>query len=162
MRPDPTFSADPDPIDLADLRYGEHLIVWAFRTFARGRDCPIVRREFDHGCGERAAEAFAAMRVFVQQWAIRGRRTIVLAPPGGLTLARDERTLLGLFAAAQAGDREAFAVHFRALTAGPPNPIVERAATLVAEAMGQRGHRLGAFEDVAPSLAAEDGARLSA
>jgi hypothetical protein len=145
VRSDPSF-----PIDLGDLLYGEHLIVWAFRTFARGRDCPIVRREFDHGCGERAGEAFAAMRVFVQQWAMRGRRPIVLAPPGGQGLARDEQTMLGLFAAAQAGDGAGFASHFRLLTGGPPNPIVERAATLVAGAMRTRGHRLRDFAPMAP------------
>jgi hypothetical protein len=157
VRPDPSLS-----VDLCDLLYGEHLIVWAFRAFARGRDCPIVRREFDHGCGERAGEAFAAMRVFVQQWALKGRRTVVLAPPGGLSLARDEQTMLGLFAAAQAGDRAGFAGHFRLLTGGPPNPIVERAVTLVAEAMHARGHGLRPFADVAPAVDVEPSSRLIA
>jgi hypothetical protein len=156
VRPDPSF-----PIDLADLAYGEHLIVWAFRAFAKGRDCPIVRREFDHGCGARAGEAFGAMRVFVQQWATRGR-PIVPAPPGGLTLTRDERALLNLFAAAQTGDGAGFAAHFRALTGSASNPIVERAVTLVAEAMARRGHRLGAFEDVAPWDLGEGASRLIA
>ena len=155
MRPDPSLS-----VDLGDLLYGEHLIVWAFRSFARGRDCLIVRREFDHGCGERAGEAFAAMRVFVQQWALKGCRAIVLAPPGGLSLARDERTMLGMFAAAQGGDGAGFAGHFHLLTGGPPNPIVERAVTLVAEAMRWRGHRLRAFEDLAPT--GHEASRLSA
>ena len=160
MRPDPFLSIDPDSIDLGDLLYGEHLIVWAFRTFARGRDCPIVRREFDHGCGERAGEAFAAMRVFVQQWALQGRRTIVLAPPGGLDLARDEATMLGVFAAVQAGDGTSFDGRYRLLTGGPPNPIVERAVTLVAEAMRARGHRLRAFDALA--AVEVDAPRLSA
>lgn len=157
MRPDPSI-----PVDLADLAYGEHLIVWAFRAFAKGRDCPVVRREFDHGCGARAGEAFGAMRVFVQQWAMQGRRPLVLAPPGGLILARDERTLLNLFAAAQAGDGAGFAGHFRALTGGAPNPIVERAVTLIAEAMRLRGHRLGVFENVASWGETGGGARLIA
>lgn len=157
MRPDPSH-----PIDLGDLLYGEHLIVWAFRSFACGRDCLIVRREFDHGCGERAGEAFAAMRVFVQQWAMKGRRAIVLAPPGGLSLARDEATMLGLFAAAQGGDGAGFAGHFHLLTGGPPNPIVERAVTLVAEALSTCGRRLRAFEVSAPAEDETGASRLSA
>lgn len=143
MRPDPSSIIDPDVIDLDDLSYGDHLIVWAFRSFARGRDCPIVRHEFDHGCGARAGEAFVAMRVFVQQWATQGRRSIVLAPPGGLTVARDEQIMLRVFAAAQAGDGAGLSDHFRALTGGACNPIVGRAVTLVAEALKARGHRLG-------------------
>lgn len=149
MRPDPSPTTDPGAIDLDDLSYGEHLIVWAFRSFAKGRDCPIVRHEFDHGCGARAGEAFVAMRVFVQQWATRGRRSIVLAPPGGLTVARDEQIMLRLFAAAQAGDGAAFSDHFRALTGGAANPIVGRAVALVADALKARGHVPGDAEAAA-------------
>ena len=154
MRSDPSLS-----IDLGDLTYGEHLLAWAFRTFARGRDCLVVRREFDHGCGERAGEAYAAMRVFVQQ-VQQGRRAIVLAPPGGLGLARDEQTVLGLFAAVQVGDGAGFAGHFRLLTDGPPNPGAERAAALVADALRAHGHRLRPFEDLVPTDA--DATRLTA
>lgn len=156
MRPDPSPS---HLIDLGDLLYGEHLVVWAFRSFARGRDCLIVRREFDHGCGERAGEAFAAMRVFVQQWATQGRRAIVLAPPGGLRLARDEQTMLGLFAAVQGGDGAGFVGHYRLLTGGPPGPVAERAVTMVAEALLACGHRFRAFDGVGHGAEA---ARLSA
>ncbi len=139
MRPDPSLS-----IDLRDLTYGEHLIVWAFRAFAKGRDCAIVRKEFDHGCGEHAAEAFGAMRIFVQQLAMLGRRPIVLAPPGCLTVVRDEQLVLCLFAAAQAGDSDRFAAHFRWLAAGPHDPVLERVVRLIATALAQRGHRLRA------------------
>jgi hypothetical protein len=122
VRPDPSL-----PIDLADLAYGEHLIVWAFRAFAKGRGRPIVP-----------------------------------APPGGLTLTRDERTLLNLFAAAQAGDGAGFTAQFRALTGSASNPVVERAVTLVAEAMARRGHRLGVLEDGAPWDFGEGASRLIA
>ena len=137
MRPDPS-----GPLDLRDLDYGEHLVIWAFRVFARGRDCPIVRREFEHGCGEQAAEAYAAMRVFVQQLSAHGRRTIVLAPPGCLSVVRDEQLVLCAFAAAQAGDAARFKAHFHWLAAGPLAPALEMAARIVANALLARGHSL--------------------
>jgi hypothetical protein len=145
VRPDPSC-----PIDLGDLTYGEHLIVWAFRVFARGRDCVIVRREFDYVCGDRAAEAFGAMRVFVQHLAALGRRPIVLPPPGSPVLARDEQRVLCLFAAAQAGDSARFAAQFRELAGAVYDPVVQKAAVLVVEAMAQRGHRLRSFGPVEP------------
>lgn len=140
VRPDPSH-----PFDLRDLTYGEHLILWAFRAFAKGRECAIVRREFDHGCGDLAAEAFSAMRVFVQQLALRARRSILLAPPGCLTVVRDEQLVLCLFAATQAGDSERFAAHFRWLAGGPHDPVLERIAQIVTRALSLRGHRLRLF-----------------
>lgn len=147
MRPDPSF-----PVDLSDLAYGEHLLLWAFRTFARGRECVIVRREFDHGCGEHAVEAYNAMRLFVQQLAIRGRRSIVLAPPGCLTVVRDEHLMLCLFASAQVGDSERFAAYFRSLAAAPYDPVLERVARIVVSALGLLGHRLRLFIDLDQEL----------
>lgn len=141
MRPDPSC-----PIDLGDLTCGEHLIVWAFRAFARGRECVIVRREFDHVCGERAAEAFGAMRVFVRQLALLGRRSIVLPPPGSPVLAGDEQRVLCLFAAVQTGDSRRFAARFRALAGAAHDPVIERAVGLVVEAMRQQGRRLRSFD----------------
>jgi hypothetical protein len=144
VRPDTSH-----PVDLRDLTYGEHLIVWAFRAFAKGRECVIVRKEFEHGCGEHATQAFNAMRVFVQQLAIQGRRPIVLAPPGCLTVVPDEQLVLCLFAAAQAGDSDRFAAHFRWLAAGPHDPVLERVVRLIVTALALRGHRLRAFAEAA-------------
>lgn len=144
MRPDPSY-----PVDLCDLTYGEHLILWAFRAFAKGRACVVVRREFDHGCGDQAQEAFNAMRIFVHQLAIQGRRPIVLAPPGCLTVVRDEQLVLCLFAAAQAGDWVRFAAHFRWLAAGPHDPVLERVVGLIVSALAKRGHELRTFPESA-------------
>lgn len=140
MRPDPSC-----PIDLGDLTYGEHLIVWAFRAFARRRECVIVRREFDYVCGERAAEAFGGMRIFVEQLTMLGRRPIDLPPPGSPVLAPDEQRVLCLFAAAQAGDRGRFAALFHVLAEAACDPVGEEAVALVVETMRRRGHRLGPF-----------------
>ncbi len=150
VRPDPS-----QPVDLSDLTYGEHLIVWAFRAFAKGRECVVVRKEFEHGCGEHAAQAFAAMRVFVQQLAMQGRRPITLAPPGCLTVVRDEQLVLRLFAAAQEHDADRFAAHFRWLAAGPHDPALERVVRFIADALAMRGHRLRPANE----LGAPEGAR---
>lgn len=141
MRPDPSL-----PFDLQDLSYGEHLIVWAFRAFAKNRDCVLVRREFVHGCGERAEDAHLAMRIFVRELALQARRDIVLAPPGCLTVTRDEQVILQLFAAAQAGEEHRFAAHFRWLAANAHNSALERVVGFIVGALADQGHRLRQFE----------------
>lgn len=146
MRPD-LFQ----PVDLDDLTYGEHLIVWAFRTLAKGRTCAIVRKAFEHGCGDQANAAFTAMQVFVQQLSVVGRRPIDHAPPGCPTVMRDELVLLRLFAAAQDRDPARFAAHFRWLAASPPDPTAQRAATFVAAALIAHGQRLSSPDAVEPA-----------
>jgi hypothetical protein len=138
MHPDPSC-----PVDLRDLDYGEHLVLWSFRALASGRgECPVTRREFDHACGALAGEARNALFVFVQQLAMRGRRSITLAPPGCLSITRDEQLLLALFAAAQANDEDRFSAHFSWLAAAPNAPPFFEAARVFTVALGLKGHRL--------------------
>lgn len=138
MRPDPAL-----PTDLRDLGYGEHLLVWGFRAVVSGRgECPIVAREFKQACGDLAGETRAALTVFVQQLAVQGRRTVSLAPPGCLTLTRDEQLVVAVFAAAQAGDQDRLDAHLAWLLAGPPAPPFAACARAVAQALAISGHRL--------------------
>lgn len=138
MRPDPAL-----PADLRELGYGEHLVVWGFRAVVSGRgECPVVAREFKAACGELAGEARGALTVFVQQLAAQGRRAVCLAPPGCLTLTRDEQLLTAVFAAAQADDEARLSAHLSWLLAGPASPPFAAAARVVAQALALSGHRL--------------------
>jgi hypothetical protein len=146
MRPDPAL-----PTDLRDLGYGEHLIVWGFRALVSGRgDCPVVAREFRQACGDLAGETRAALTVFVQQLAVQGRRPVTLAPPGCLTLTRDEQLVAAVFAAAQAQDQARLDAHLTWLLAGPPGQPFAAAARAVAQALALNGHALRLCPIAAP------------
>lgn len=141
MYPDPA-----GPTDLRDLDYGEHMLLWTVRAVVTGRgDSPTVRREFEQGCGALATEARNALGVFVQQLAARGRRSICLAPPGCLSITRDEQLFLATFAAAQADDQGRFSAHFRWLAATPSTPPFFAAARVFTIALARRGYHLRAL-----------------
>lgn len=146
MRPDPAL-----PADLRDLGYGEHLVVWGFRALASGRgDCPVVTREFRQACAHLAAGTRAALAVFVRQLALQGRRPVALAPPGCLTLTRDEQVVVAVFAAAQAQDQPRLDAHLTWLLARPPGPPFAAAASAVAQALALNGHSLRLAPVAAP------------
>jgi len=138
MHPDPAL-----PCDLRDLAHGEHLVVWSFRTFAAGRiDGPVAARVWRDACGPLADAARAAVTVFGQQLAVQGRRAVVLAPAGRLTLTRDEQLMLAVFAAAQADDERRCDAHLTWLLGRRPEPPFVACARLVAHALAGRDHRL--------------------
>lgn len=141
MTPDPL-----GPSDLRELSYGEHLVVWALRAFAAGRiECPTLVREFRSACGDLAGEARNAFIVFVQQLAARGRRPIVLAAPGCLTLTRDEQIVCALFADAQGGAEARFEARLAYLLGRAAEPPFFAAAGVTARALSLNGHRVAAF-----------------
>jgi hypothetical protein len=147
MHPDPAL-----PCDLRDLTRGEHLLVWSLRAFAAGRiDCSIVARAYRDACGPLADPARNAFTVFGQQLAAQGRRPVILAPPGRLTLTRDEQLLLAVFAAAQAGDEPRCIAHLSWLLGRCPGPPFVAAATVVAKALACNGHGLDRLEPVVPA-----------
>ena len=144
MTPDPL-----GPSDLRELSYGEHLVVWAMRAFAAGRiQCPTLVREFRSACGDLASEARNAFIVFAQQLSARGRRPIVLAAPGCLTLTRDEQIVCALFADAQAGEEGRFAARLTYLLGRAAEPPFFAAAGVTAKALSLNGHRIAAFAGV--------------
>lgn len=146
MHPDPAL-----PSDLRELAHGEHLIVWSFRAFAAGRiDCPIVARAYRDACGPMADAARAAFTVFGQQLAVQGRRPVVLAPAGRLTLTRDEQLLLAVFAAAQDDDEPRCTAHLTWLLGRRPGPPFVACARVVAHALACHDHRLRTARDAAP------------
>lgn len=148
MAPDPL-----GPADLRELSYGEHLMVWALRAFAAGRiQCPTLVREFRSACGDLATEARNAFIVFAQQLAARGRRPIVLAAPGRLTLTRDEQIVCALFADAQSGAEARFEARLAYLLGRPAEPPFFAAAGVTAKALSLNGHRIAAFAGATGAL----------
>jgi hypothetical protein len=144
MHPDPAL-----PCDLRDLAHGEHLVVWSFRAFASGRiDCPIVARAYRDACGPLADPARNAFTVFAQQLALQGRRPVVLAPPGRLTLTRDEQLLLAIFAAAQRNDEPRCEAHLAWLLGRTPGAAFVAAARVVAHALACHGHGLAGLREL--------------
>ena len=100
--------------DGGEFGYGEHLLVWTWRRIAVGRGaCPLVIQEFSHACGEDAGEVFATFCTFLRALAYAGRRRIRVGRPGSPVLTSDERQLLALLAAAQAGHAAHVEAHLR-------------------------------------------------
>ena len=63
-----------------------------------------------------------------------------LAPPGCLTLTRDEQLILAVFSAAQEGAHDRLEAHLTWLMGGAPRPPLAAAAAVVAQALEFNGH----------------------
>ena len=134
--------ARPDaPADIRELTFGAHFVVWAFRALALGRnDNPVVARTFEDACSPVAEESRNAFIVFVRELQRLGRRRVRLAPPGCLTLTRDEHLILAVFSAAQEGAHDRLEAHLTWLMGGAPRPPLAAAAAVVAQALEFNGH----------------------
>ena len=134
--------ARPDaPADIRELTFGAHFVVWAFRALALGRnDNPVVARTFEDACSPVAEESRNAFIVFVRELQRLGRRRVRLAPPGCLTLTRDEQLILAVFSAAQEGGHDRLEAHLTWLMGGAPRPPLAAAAAVVAQALEFNGH----------------------
>jgi len=115
---------------------GEHLLVWSWRRIAAGRgDCPLILREFARACGEDTVEVFATFHTFLRALAHGSRRRLRVGWPGASVLTGDERQLLALIAAAQAGHGALFEAHLRWLARGEFHDAVAIAAQALGRAL---------------------------
>lgn len=131
------------PPGLFGLGHGEHLLIWSLRHMAAGRAaCPLIVREFADACGAQAEQALAAFAMFFATLARAGRRRLVVAPPGSVGLSTDERLLLAVFAAAQAGAASRLQAHLAWLARPQVHARLEAAARVVAAALRLNGHHL--------------------
>ncbi len=131
---------------VAALSRSEHLLVWALRTFAVGQsDCPVLERTFRGACGEAGVRTLQAYFVLVRYIALKARRRLRVHAPGCPCLSADEAAVVGVVAAAQAGDgtwdglldmRLAYLVR-----SGGREPLAF-AAQAVGDALRQGGHQL--------------------
>lgn len=149
--------ASPDAPDrLCALTHGEHLLLWAFRASAFGAGgCTLVRRAFEDGCGAMGPEALNALRVFVRELALQGRRRVRLCAPGSARLTRDEQLVLAVFAAAQVEDYARMEAHLAWLAGAEPPPAFAAIACMVAEAFAMNGLVLRPPQAAAPPPAAD-------
>lgn len=88
-----------------DGRSGERLLLWGLRRCAFGCGDPrVVEAAFCDACGCEAGRlAYVGLRAFLVLLTLYGRRRLRLGPPGHAGATADERALLALFAAAEAG-----------------------------------------------------------
>ncbi|MFN3230040.1 MAG: hypothetical protein ACK41P_09330 [Asticcacaulis sp.] len=125
---------------LRDLTCGERMVIWAFRVHASGCNaCPVMVRTFKDLLGPYAEAAFRAFRQFAETLDRTARRPVRVSRPGSLHLLQDEKLLLCLFAAAQAGDPDRFCAHFRFLSGHEPREPFAASAHVFAEALRLRG-----------------------
>ncbi len=132
------------PGDGERLSGGERLLIRTLRRLALGATCHGLQAHFELACGPAGEEAYRALKVFVAQLRVVGRRRIDLAPPPAGGLTRDERCMLQAFAAAQADDYatlDAQLCHLAAAAAPPASlPMSLGAAVcLVAQAFAMQG-----------------------
>jgi hypothetical protein len=95
-----------DDICLQDLGTGSGMVVWGFRSAARGQGgCVCVVRGFERVLGFTLGRtALTALHDLAGILGTDAGRRIQLAMPGSVRLVHDEGLLLHAIAAAQAGD----------------------------------------------------------
>lgn len=128
------------PVQKSDFGYGEHLLVWSWRRLAAGRaDCAWAEQEFTDACGEDGPEVFLTFTVFLKALAFSSRRRLAVGTPGCLHLTADERQVLALLAAAQAGSPARLEAHLRWIAEAERRPVLEIAAGALAMALTANG-----------------------
>jgi hypothetical protein len=136
----------PSGLLVTHLTAGEQFILWAFRH-RRADDSPgsrCILHGFRLAFG--LAKVEAGLAVFESLWALLGTRAILplrLAPLRASAVLRDERRLLDLHAAAQAGDTARTARIARGLVEAEFVPQLCAYAETMAELLAHRDWRLG-------------------
>jgi len=98
--------------DRAD--YVARVLVWTWRKIAAGgSSCPLIAREFAQLFGEDSPEVLATLCTFLRAVALCSNRRMKVAYAGCLGRTSDERQVLALIAAAQAGNEARLEAHLR-------------------------------------------------
>jgi hypothetical protein len=109
---------------------------------ARDGPSPLLEQELADVCGEDAAEVLATFRTFLQALAFAGRRRLRIGWGGYAGITPDERQLLSLVAAAQAGDRPQLEAHLRWLAGAERRATLAIATQALGAALAAHGMRL--------------------
>jgi hypothetical protein len=153
-------TADPLSAASKDLAPGlglaERMLIYGVRRMASGGDrCPATRREFAEALGPLAEDALAAFRCFFWTLAAFGRRRLAVGFPGAGAVSCDERLLLAVFAAAQAGEAERLSAHLRFLAGGADHRFLAATAIVVGKALAAAGHDMTLPTPVRPATTQE-------
>lgn len=135
-------AAGPPPADLDGAEDGAALVVRALRL-AAGPGCwPLVERMLRDACGSARDDGPAAaclFRILLQGLALGARRPLRLGFMGAPELTHDERSLLQVIAAAQAGDAALLEATAIWLARPAAAPSVARAAAGFGELLAAHG-----------------------
>ena len=92
----------PDAESVHELTAPEHLLVWAMRAIALGReDCPVVVKTFRRACGANGDQVLQAYAVFARYVALTAQKRLKVHVPGCPCMSADEASMLAVVAAAQ-------------------------------------------------------------
>jgi hypothetical protein len=116
-----------------------------------GDRCLATRHEFAEVLGPLAEDALAAFRCFFWTLAAFGRRRLAVGFPGAGAVSHDERLLLAVFAAAQAGEADRLSAHLRLLAGGADYRFLAATAIVVGKALAAAGHDLTLPTPVRPA-----------
>ena len=138
--------ARPRRMDFSDLDLPECLLIKPIRLWLHGvENWSLVSMQYKAQFGPEAApttRALTALRGVIEILNAGGRRCMSFHKAWSRLTTGDERSLVALLAAAQAGDRDrAAAMALRLVTEAWQAPLLAEIETL-AEAFAARGHRL--------------------
>lgn len=118
--------------EVAELDYGEHLLLIALRKIVLGRGrCPALLREIARLPGCDPSDLIRTLAILLSAINNGCRRTVYVADLGYAGSTFDEQRILALIAAAQAGDGDLVAAHLAWLVEAPHQKPVAIAARVL-------------------------------
>lgn len=120
-----------------------------------------MAHEFSDACGNDAGEVLLTFCAFLRALALASRRPLSIGSPGRLAVTADERRILILLAAAQAGTPSLFEAHLRWLARAEQSHTLKIAARARDGADGERSSFGAARERSADRLRAKALPRLN-
>jgi hypothetical protein len=126
--------------DRSSNEYVELLLVWSWRKIVSSRgNCPGIEREFNEWAGEAGREMLLTYAAFLKALGHGSRRTLSIGHPGLLAFTPDERQVIALLAAAQAGDDVRLSAHLEWLIRADCQCTATIAARTFAQLLADHG-----------------------
>ena len=131
--------------------YVELLLVWSWRKIVSSRgNCPGIEREFTEWAGKSGQDMLLTYAAFLKALGHGSRRPLTIGHPGLLGFTPDERQVIALLAAAQAGDDARLSAHLEWLIRTDCQCTATIAARTFARLLADHGVKLTQTE-AAPS-----------
>jgi hypothetical protein len=125
----------------------ELLLVWSWRKIVSSRgNCPGIEREFTEWAGEAGRDMLLTYAAFLKALGHGSRRPLTIGHPGLLGFTRDERQVIALLAAAQAGDDTWLSAHLEWLIRADCQCTATIAARTFARLLADHGVKLALTE----------------